>query len=451
MTRPVATPILAAMRLRLLPVLLVAACSPAAPSTRTAPPARVVTAAQAWANLCEGTESMPMEIAGSREFVRVTLPGAKVPGPLRFHVDTGGNTPGLMLLGSEAARIGFTSADALPHTIGIGGRDVAVPPDTRWVLLDAAGPQARFENALRRDYAVGQLGAGFLSRFVVCIDPAKQRMGLGDPRAYDVDPGGAAWLPLFMLQAGPNHALYPFLRASLGKPEAPTDAYGLLLDTGATTSMLERDKLDAERQRHPDWPVARGAFGDADMIGGAWNETVLRAASVEVDSPSGKPPVDLGPATFVDRPTGTWSKLFGDVPETRGSHGALANDVLLRLRLLIDYPHARLYVQPAGRAEDRSASPSRVGVSLVFDGADGCARISRITDTNAPATLAALRVGDAILGIDGHDACKLWHHELAALLAGPPGATVHLRLRREGRVIDADAVAAELLRRPETR
>jgi C-terminal processing protease CtpA/Prc len=129
-----------------------------------------------------------------------------------------------------------------------------------------------------------------------------------------------------------------------------------------------------------------------------------------------------------------------------GSHGALANDVLLRFRLLIDYPHERLFVLPVERKPDASASFARVGVSLRF-GTDGCPEIRQITDTNAPVTLEKLRIGDVLVAIDGRHVCEAWHHEISAALAGPAGTRKQLRLRRGGDTIDVEVLTAELLQR----
>jgi hypothetical protein len=394
-----------------------------------------------------------MEIAGSRDFVSVTLPGAKSAEPLRFHVDTGGNTPGLNLRRSVAERLGFASAEALPRSIRVGDRDIALPDGASWFLVDDR--YSAFEQATRKDFSVGQLGAGFLSRFLVCIDPGHGRLGIADPAHFALDPAGAKWVPLLLLPGGRNHALYPFAHVLLRDQGRLSGGYGLLLDTGATTSMLDRDKIEYQHQKHPEWPYANGAFGDLDMIGGQWAEQVLRAPDVVLHT-AGNPAdyglaervsIDVGPATFVDRPTGTWSRLLGDVKVTMGSHGAIANDVLLHYRLVLDYAHARLFVDPVDRPVDASASSSRVGLAVRFDPA-GCPEVRQITDTNAADTRGKLQIADVILAIDGRDACRMYQHEIAAALAGAAGTTKKVHLRRGGAEMDLDVTTAELMPAP---
>ncbi len=448
---------------RFAPLLLAfaAACAsppasaptPCAPSPKAAP-RTAMRAADAWTELCTGPSSVPMEIAGSREFVKLTIPGSKVNEELRFHVDSGGNTPGLMMPRSVAERLGFSTAESLPRAIRIGDREIALPEGANWILLDDASDRLRFSRSVRGDFSVGQIGAGFLSRFVVCVDPAHGRLGLGDPRRFDLEPGDEKWVPLLFLPQGANHALYPFVHVTLREQGAFAGGYGLLVDTGATSSMIDRNKIDYQRGAHPAWATANGAFGDADMLGGQTPEAVLRADDVVFDAPQvaselglhGFSTVEVGAATFVERPTGTWRQMFGDLAATQGAHGAIANDVLLRFRLIFDYPHARLFLEPSGRAADASSSSSRVGVALRF-GSDGCPEIRQVTDTNEPSTRERLQVGDVLLSVDGENMCARFHHEIARALAGPPGTKKHLQVRRAGSVFEVEAVTAELLAR----
>ena len=249
-----------------------------------------------------------------------------------------------------------------------------------------------------------------------------------------------------------DHALYPFVHLLLLDHGDFTGSYGVLLDTGATTSMLDRNKIEYQHKKHPLWGFATGAFGDADMIGGQYAEMLLRAENVAFNTP-GDPSgygleervsIELGPATFLDRPTGAWSQMFGDVKVTMGSHGAIANDVLLRYRLVLDYAHARLFVAPSSRPSEPSASSTRVGVALRF-GSDGCPEIRQVTDTNAAETRSKLHVGDVLEAIDGKSTCAMFHHEISTALAGASGSVKRLRVRRDGRTIDLDVTTADLL------
>src|ERR1700761_907361 len=77
-------------------------------TVEAAPPAQVAAA------LCDGPDALPLEVSGSRHFVNVELKGPKRTETLRFHVDSGGNTPGFMLQKSTFERLGFTDEKQLP-------------------------------------------------------------------------------------------------------------------------------------------------------------------------------------------------------------------------------------------------------------------------------------------------------------------------------------------------
>jgi hypothetical protein len=400
---------------------------------------RTVSSSQALAEICDGPHTLPLEVAGSRHFVMVTLAGPKATETIRFHVDTGGNTPGLVLRRSAARRLGFDSEGQLPSALRVGREDVKVPTGARWAIVD----DSDFEAQTRKAYSEGQIGAGFLSRFVVCIDPSRGRLGLADPSKLTVAPDGQA-LPLILEVDG----RYPFAFARVGKA-----GFGVLIDTGATTSMLETSVMDGRMREHPDWPAVAGAAGDADMHAAVREIRMLRASDVEVTFPtaaldkiklSRAPIVKLSSVLFEEQPDGSFESIFGNVRYTGGAHGAIANDVLNRYRLLFDYNGARLWLVPTRRPPDRSASMVRVGLALRFE-ADGCPRIARVSDGNSPDTRVALRVGDVLLAVDGHDACKAWHHEISEWLAGELGTWKEIKVKRDRETVTVRVPVADLL------
>lgn len=358
-----------------------------------------------------------------------------------------------MVFRSAAERAGFRDAASLPRAIRLGEREVPLPEGASWIVIDDADRAALVDRATRKTFADGQIGAGFLSRFLVCVDPGARRLALAPPEKEDAD-FDAPWVPLLLMPEGANRALYPFVHLLLRDRDGTfAGGYGVLLDTGATTSMLDRGKIEWQHGAHPGWPLARGAFGDADMLGGRWAEEILGVPDVALSTAgplaryglTERKVIGLGPARFVDRPTGTWDQMFGSVEVTMGSHGALANDVLLRWRLVLDYRRARVYATPATPAPaPASASSARVGVAVSF-GPDGCPEIRQVTDTNDPATRSELRAGDVLVAVDGANACRMWHHELQAALAGPPGTTKRLTLRRDAKAMDVVLPTAELL------
>ena len=427
----------------------------ASASTPPPPPAPRVALADAFKEICEGPSSMPLEVAGSRPYVTVKLAGPKGEKALRFLVDTGGNTRGLFVLRSAADELGFASEETLPKTIRIGERSIDLPPGASWSILDDTSEEAKkrsiTEQSTRKRFSVGQLGAGFLSRFVLCLDPGRGRFGLADPASIEVDADKAPPVPVIMMDGNPTKARYPFVQVLITAQGQFAGGYGVLFDTGATTSMLESAKIDFQKEKHPEWPLARGAAGDADMLGGQYAEKLLRVEALSITAPSAKfpnrPEVAAGPALFLDRGNGTWNQMFGSVPYTAGSYGALANDVLGRFRILLDYRRERLWLEPVQRGPSPSASMVRVGLALRF-GDDGCPTIAQITDTNDKATKDAVKVGDVLLAVEAVDACKAWHHEIQAALAGDAGSKKKLKLRRGKRELTVSVPVVDLLASP---
>lgn len=440
-----------------------------APPLPSAAPRRV-RAPAAFRELCEGPASFPLEVAGNRHYVTVTLRGPKAAGRFRFQVDTGGSTPGLTLLQSVADNLGFErgrGAEALPRTIAIGERELSLPDNTQWALLDDLSPQSRARPdswyATRRNFAVGQIGAGFLSRYLVCIDPARGRLGLASPVELEIEPADRDAIPILVEPAGANRALYPFVHVLLQAGGRFSGGYGMLLDTGATTSMLEVPALDYQAKANPSWPRFEGAAGDADMLGSTPAETVLRAEQLVITSPGLerwrkappspeeweqfpklRPEIAAGTSLLVERPKGAFRQMFGEVGYAGGPHGALANDVLGSFRILLDYRGARLWLDPVEHAIPASSATTRIGLTLAF-GADGCPVIRRVTDTNAAETRAKLRVGDVLRSVDGRDACTRWHHEIAADLAGSVSERKTIVVRRGGQSLSFTLPVVDLL------
>ena len=411
-----------------------------------------ISSGEAASKLCAGPTSVPLEVSGSRHYVNVTLDGPSGRKTFRFHVDTGGNTAGLMIYKSAANKIGITDAKQLPKAIKIGHRKVDLPAGAYWSILDdekKGDHRKSFYYQARKSYSVGQLGAGFLSRFVVCIDPAAGRMGFQDARKIEVA-RDANTIPLIFQPGGKNKALYPFVFARF-----PKGGYAMLLDTGATTSMLEETPMSFQARSASLRPVV-GAAGDSDMIAGQFAEKLLGPASITITFPTRAlpsvglrtaPSLSVAKPLFVSRPNGTFQRMFGSVKYIGGPNGAIANDILNRFRMLIDYGSGSLWLTPKRWKTPTSARMARVGVSLRF-GSDGCPRVTQITSTNNRKTRRAIKVGDLILKIDDNEACGAWHHEISGWLSGPDGAVKRLEVRRRGSIRRLSVTTSQLLPTP---
>jgi len=151
-----------------------------------------------------------------------------------------------------------------------------------------------------------------------------------------------------------------------------------------------------------------------------------------------------GEALLVDRSKDSFSQLFGKAPGGAVVQGALGNDVLNRFRMLIDYQGERLWLLRTERAPELSAVPTRIGLALSF-GSDGCPVVRQITDSNDRSAKDKVKIGDALVGIDGAGVCEAWHHQISAALAGQPGQHHELTLRRANKLVTADVAVVDLL------
>lgn len=418
-----------------------APCSKSTPGKDTAAK-ETLSLSEVWDGFCNGPQSIPFEVFGGRQFVSVTLRGPKLTRKVWFHVDTSGTSKGVLLARSVAEELGYGSVADLPSGLSIAGREVALPTGAEWELQDDVA--FRRDYARRKAFSVGQLGAGFLSRFLVCIDPASKRLSLGEPKVLEVDPKEQGGVRFVAQVLGLNLAVYPFVSAGLVDQGEIKHRYGLLIDTGGAASLLEESVLSFHHGKHPEWPSSSAPFGDADMLGGEVNEQVLVVPRVSLLGPGSNPRTsppnshELAEVQFVSRPAGQWG-MFGNVRGV-GATGALGNDVLSRYRLLIDYAQSKIYLKPIAN----TAPPSWERVGLSYEFKDACPVIRRVAEVNATAR-KLVEPGDTLLGIDGKDACKLWHHEISAALSGKAGSLRELELRRGGRKLRVQVPTVRLL------
>ena len=102
-----------------------------------------------------------------------------------------------------------------------------------------------------------------LSRYHVVLDYAARTFSLGPPGAMRAhgDP-----LPM------PVNRRSGFARTEVRVSGA---SFGMLVDTGASFTMVSEVVLKRWGAQHPDWPRHPGAFGDAATLGGSTLETMF--------------------------------------------------------------------------------------------------------------------------------------------------------------------------------
>jgi hypothetical protein len=112
--------------------------------------------------------------------------------------------------------------------------------------------------------------------------------------------------------------------------------YGVLLDTGASFTMVSEVLLKAWGDKHPEWPRHPGAVGEAQTLGGQTLETMtIPGATWGAQTLPGFGVVSQREGTFEHFMSGMMSAPIV---------GSLAGNVLERFRVELDYPNQTLYL-----------------------------------------------------------------------------------------------------------
>lgn len=191
-----------------------------------------------------------------------------------------------------------------------------------------------------------------------------------------------------------------------------------VIDAGSGYSWMRGDALRRWLGAHPDWRRAEGAVGLA-------NYNMLDFAFETEGVVARLPEMAIGPLTLTQvgvlgtaPALGALDRLVGDVfwdnwqkSATRPVAGWLGGNALGNYELTIDYPRRMSYWR-AQSAPDSS--------------------------------LATLSPGDELVAVGGLDARGAGKAEVLGALAGKPGETRLLRLRRDGRLFETSATVLDL-------
>ncbi len=208
----------------------------------------------------------------------------------------------------------------------------------------------------------------------------------------------------------------------------PTAWLRFALDAGTSKCVLFESAAES-LARVANWrPALRGLV--VPTLLGQSAARLVRAARVEVRGDELIPATAAAPQVDVvvlDTP------LAGELSRAAGEpvHGLLGYSFLKRFRIVCDYPHQVLWLDPVpSYREDRPYEHSHVGAQI--ERQNGAVRIVGIAE-DSPAARAGIRAGDQITAIDGRRATELSVLELSRLMEGRPGSPILLSLRRAER------------------
>lgn len=376
-------------------VLLAGAAAPLAAQLRPAPVATV-----------------PFELHRNKILIPVEINGTVV----ELILDSG--SPPLVLASpDDLDRLGLAEAGRVTVRGAGGGRAlqgrVAVDLEARIGGAPVAVAQAvalglaeDFRESAGRPYQ-GIIGLDLFRQWVTELDFEANVLRLYDPDEFEYQGPGTS-LPL-RIEGGHPHA-----RGWITVGNEPAREVELVLDTGArhavaiTSEALPNLAFPADTVRDE---LGRGASGVIDGLVGRIRELRLgRQAIRDVVS------------TFPDPGEGV----------TPGAQVSIGTELLRRFRVVFDYPHDRVILEPRPALEQPFVwNPSGLhfrqrGDSLV---------VGRVRD-DSPAARAGIEVGDVLVAVGSEPAGRLGLAGAEERLAGEPGRRVTLVTRRQGVTIE---------------
>ena len=207
-----------------------------------------------------------------------------------------------------------------------------------------------------------------------------------------------------------------------GRGGAMSDTLTLVLDTGATKTALFAHALGAKAVAFESWPSLRGLT--APTLVGSEDARLARIRRVVVGQASHTAHTSNVDVAVLDSPLER--ALSAEVGEP--VDGLLGYSFLRRFRLVIDYPHRVLWLEPVPHTYDeRPYEYSHVGLQI--ERREGALKAVGVA-TGSPADLAGIDRDDEIVAIDDKRASELDAVSASKLLEGPPGSVVQVTMRR---------------------
>jgi predicted aspartyl protease len=275
--------------------------------------------------------TVPLYVVGNRPYIDVALqrPDGSARSA-RFLVDTGGGgfivtEPVARELGMRWEKTTREGGQAYGHVISppkafVGAMPVELDPGR---VVVAIGTD-RVLSSVAGGRPEGMFPGHLLARYHVVLNYPNRTFTLGRPGV--LRPKGVGLpMPVFKESGFPRTEI-----------EVDGVRYGLLLDTGASFTMVSEVLLHSWGSKHPEWPRHPGAFGEAVTLGGETLETMFIPGAQWGSNTLGEFGVtSQGKGVFENR----MSQMM-----TSPIVGSLAGNVLKRFRVELDYANKKLYL-----------------------------------------------------------------------------------------------------------
>lgn len=273
--------------------------------------------------------------------------------------------------GTGAGKGTVTIRFAPDVTYGLAGGLKLTPP--RSYVIDLSG-----QTTLQGREVAGILGRDLFARYVVDIDFETRVMTLRDPQAYAYEGPGAV-LPITLSHGTPH------VRMSVKVAGRDPVEQEVLVDSGSGDATDLDELANSPARLEVVGGVGLGQEFRTTLGRGEW----ARIGPYELKAPQG---------------------VTGGVP-------LIGNEVLRRFRVIFDYPHARMVLEPNGHIGDPFAFDAS-GLDLRWT-ADLKRFAVHDLAKGSPAAAAGLKAGEEIAAIDGQPASAFDIAQMQKLLAEP--------------------------------
>lgn len=252
----------------------------------------------------------------------------------------------------------------------------------------------------------GFVGYDLLSKFVVRVDYAHQKLTFLDPAAFAPTPADGVSLPLNLDNDVPS------ITARFdGLPTAQ-----FLLDTGDESALRLYGPYVTQNKLAAKYP--RGIVTVGGGIGGASRSRLVRTESFNVAGVTLK----NIPTEFSEDAKGGASQVLA---------GSLGSRLLSKFVVTFDYPHGRAFFAPvpsASQTFDTRSFGLTVGAYTVAGLVENPQMVIIDVDPASPAAKAGITTNDRIRAIDGRPAHALGITALRRLLSPESGQASHTLL-----------------------
>jgi len=385
--------------------------------------------------LLQGKESQKLEFTFTRGFIVLEVRYAGF-FPLKFVFDTGAqNTIFFDRFTAELAPISY---DRVIHVVGsdlsssVAARIARNMPIKPGHLAEVKRDVIVLEeDFIHMDEIIGEpvhgiLGADFFKGLIVEINYKKQYLRLFDPKHFKEEKLNT-YTPLEVDFADSK----PYIVGQVTMPGGQKSRVKMLMDTGASISMLIHNDTDASLILPPN--VIRGNLGKG--ISGNLSGYVGRIRQLTFSGFSFEQMVSYFQEYNAD--------LFHDTTTVK-RNGIIGNFILDRFNVIIDYLNEKVYVKPE-KKYNRHFAFDRSGIVVFAHGKDLKQFVVSDVIESSPAYEAGVRANDIITKVCFSSSQNLSLDRLNHIFSGKVGKKIKIKVMREGKTLQFTFRLRELL------